>query len=101
MATLPITTFDGPGVTSEEFGAVPGTLTAEFINDTNFIGTIVLERKDTHGLNEWVQVSRGGVAASWNTSFVELLSEPTQYARYRLRCASYSSGSGRGTISQI
>lgn len=28
-------------------------------------------------------------------------SEPTQYARYRLRCASFSSGSGRGTINQI
>ena len=101
MATLPITTFDGPGVTTQEFGAVPGTLTVEFVNDGGFVGTIVLERKDFQGLNEWVQVTRAGAVASWNASFVELLSEPSQYARYRLRCASYSSGSGRGTISQI
>lgn len=101
MPSIDTTVFDGPGVTSDEFGASPGTLAAEFVNDNSFVGTIVLERKDVQGLNEWVQVSRGGQLASWSNSFVELLSEPTRFARYRLRCASYTSGAGRGTISQI
>ena len=91
--------FSGSNQETEEFGAKGRFVVQIDGGGSAWAATIVLLRKQ--GSGNWVQVSVGGVPLAFvNNDAVEVMDEPLDGARYKLKCTAYTSGSPTGSIIQ-